>query len=153
MTRTELAAKWREQAGFEENAAAGCKFQKAMWTYHRAVAATLQRCANELEETEMTEELAAMMEAIDAHNAGGWLTGDDPVALVATDWVEWGFTPGTAVPYWNAGCFLPEETAQLRDNDVTPEQAEMVHNDLGDTIGYHYCNGDISMKTVLELTA
>lgn len=50
MTRAELAAKWREEAGFEENAAAGCRSQKARWTYHRAVAATLQRCANELEE-------------------------------------------------------------------------------------------------------
>lgn len=99
----------------------------------------------------MTEELAAMMEAVKANDQGGWLTGDNPVALVATEWLEWGFTVGTAVPYWKAGCFMPEETAQLRDNDVTPEQAAMTHNDLGDTLGYHYCNGDIGLVKLLDI--
>jgi len=78
------------------------------------------------------------------------LCGDVAPETIAAEWVECGFTPASAGLWWLARCFEPSRAAELRDEGVTAYDVSPICA-LGDTIGYHHSNYDLSLDEVREL--
>jgi hypothetical protein len=69
---------------------------------------------------------------------------------VARAWVDDGFAADSVGLWWLGGCFDSGRTAELRDAGVDPRDIARKCA-LGDSIGYHHSNYDLSMSDVLVL--
>ena len=93
--------------------------------------------------------MATMIELVREHDHGTWLTGSDPADVVAQEWEAAGFTVDDVVGWWDAGCWCPVRTAELRDAGLNPKDAAKVEGRFeGTTLGYRYCNGDITIAAL-----
>ena len=102
------------------------------------------------------QQVADMITAIRCTQGGvDFLAGSESVEQAAQEWIDAGFTAGSAADWWEAGCFDADRTAELRDAGLTPDQAGQRHDDLSDvgarSIGYAYCNLDISLHRAEEM--
>lgn len=94
--------------------------------------------------------MTTMVELVREHDQGFWLTGGGRADVVAQEWLDAGFTVDDVVGWWQAGCFYAQRTKKLRDAGLTP--ADVAAEDgNGETLGYAYCEGDVSLEFVLTL--
>jgi hypothetical protein len=99
-------------------------------------------------------DLAAVTKVIRQY--GDFAHGGATARDVAREWIASGFDADETDDWLGSRAFDPERAAILRDNGVTADDAsEPTDEDFGiggygDTIGYKYSNGDVSLPKVLK---
>ena len=74
------------------------------------------------------------------------------VERTAKEWVNASFGPSSARKWWDDGVFDADSAATLRDDQLAADDVSG-HKIDGYSIGYRYCNGDITLTTLLKTIA
>jgi hypothetical protein len=90
-----------------------------------------------------------MVQSVIDHNWDG-IIGDMTAGEIADEWLRAGFLAHEVWPWWVARCFNPSRTAECRAANLDPRALIQVCA-LGDTIGYHHSNGDITLAEAKAL--
>lgn len=61
----------------------------------------------------------------------------------AEEWANAGFSPASAIEWWEAGAFDARKAANMREAGLTPKQAA--------PLAYKYCNNDCGLQDVAKL--
>lgn len=95
--------------------------------------------------------MISMVDVVKSH--GAFASGNDPEEI-AIEWDEWDFSLEEVDAWLYARCFEPEMAYELKDCDITPEQAgKMTERGIGgykDTIGYKLSNCDLTLEEAIE---